>query len=125
MPNVLIIEDEMFIAYDLADIAERAGCDQVIIASTEEQAVACAAELKPDLILSDHTLRQGTGPGAIARIISLHGAIPAIYITATPELCTELPHCTVLAKPFSETVVHNAILSALNNQGRTAELSVG
>jgi len=113
---VLIIEDESVIAYDLAEIIEEAVPATALIARTEDEAVQLAASKRPHLIISDHNLKKGTGPGAVQRIAQLYGPVPTIFLTATPELCTPHGAHLVMGKPLSEVELRNhvqAIFSAV------------
>lgn len=99
--HVLIIEDEWLIADHLAALAEEAGATSVALAGMEDEAVRCAHDRTPDIILSDVRLAVGTGPRAVRTIMSELGAIPVIFITATPEACRPCePSSVILQKPI-------------------------
>lgn len=87
MCHVLIIEDEALIALDLEDLLSAFGARSFSFAATQRAAVDCALEHRPDFILSDVSLAEGSGPKAVAEIRCQCGAIPTIYVTATPEAC--------------------------------------
>lgn len=101
--HVLIIEDEPFVAMHLSLLAEDAGATSIGMAETEAEAVASANRQRPDVILSDVRLLEGTGPNAVARIHSDCGAIPVIFVTGTPEECEPCPYAAaVLSKPVND-----------------------
>ena len=103
MVHVLIIEDENLIALDLQWMLEALGVTSTEIADTEEAAVSAAFDHRPDMITSDVTLKNGTGPGAVRAIQAAIGPVPVIYVTANPEACDDLArHHRVLRKPLSE-----------------------
>jgi len=85
--HVLIIEDDPLVAVHLSMLAEDAGATSIGTADTEADAVLAAREQRPDVILSDVRLIEGTGPKAVARIYSDCGPIPVIFVTGTPEEC--------------------------------------
>ena len=87
MCHVLIIEDEALIALDLESLLQRAGATSFSFAASEGEAVAAAREHRPDIITSDVTLLEGTGPGAVEIIRSAMGRIPVLYISGTPPDC--------------------------------------
>lgn len=100
MCHVLIIEDEWLIAEYLTCLAEEAGATSVATACTESEAVQAAHDRIPGIILSDVNLLAGTGPHAVQTIVSELGAIPVIFITATPGACQPCePPSVILQKP--------------------------
>lgn len=102
MCHALIIEDEPLIALHIADLAEEAGATTVIFAETQVTAIDAALEHKPDIILSDVQLLEGTGPAAVTAIRDALGVLPVIFITATPEAVLGLDmEAAVLVKPLT------------------------
>ena len=89
MCHVLIIEDEPLIAMSIEAALEDEGVDSIHIAATEDQAIKLARSRKPNLITSDVKLAKGSGPAAVAQILRDIGPVPVIFITATPEDCSE------------------------------------
>ena len=102
MCHVLIIEDDALAAMDIRATVARAGTTSFSFADTEAQAVERARESLPEMIISDVMLASGFGPEAVRTIHAEHGAIPTIFITATPEQCRGCDPELVLEKPFSE-----------------------
>ena len=114
--RVLIIEDEAVIALDIAGIVGDMGHRVVGVASRSDQAVALARSERPNLILADIQLEDGsTGIQAVERI--LHGAdVPVIFVTAFPErlLTGERVEPTfIVSKPFEPDVLQVAVSQAL------------
>ncbi len=107
--NVLIIEDEPVIAMHLQDIVEDMGHHVVGIASTRNEAARLGTILKPDLVLADIRLADGSSGIDAVNDILVDQDMPVIFITAFPErlLTGERPEPTYLiTKPFEvETVV--------------------
>jgi CheY-like chemotaxis protein/DNA-directed RNA polymerase specialized sigma24 family protein len=114
--RVLIIEDEAIIALDLENLVTELGHTVVGVADTRDDAVAMARDHRPDLILADIQLADGSsGIDAATEILGGQN-IPVIFITAFPEclLTGERPEPTYLIqKPFSRDTVRATIGQAL------------
>lgn len=107
--RVLVIEDEPIIALHLEQIVTEMGHDVVASAITRDEAVAEADRTRPDLVLADIQLADGSsGIDAVAEILSRYD-VPVVFITAYPErlLTGERQEPTYLVtKPFQpETVI--------------------
>ena len=114
--RIMIIEDEPIIAMDLESIVGELGHQSVGIADTKDDAVQLADRLRPDLILSDIMLADGSSGVDAARDILASFAVPIIFITAYPEqlLTGERPEPTFLiTKPFKRAAVQAAVSQAL------------
>jgi CheY-like chemotaxis protein len=106
---VMIIEDEAIIALHIRSIVEGLGHSVTGIARTRTEAVALAERTRPELVLADISLADGSsGIDAVKDILSAM-SVPVIFITAFPErlLTGERPEPTYLiTKPFEpETVI--------------------
>ena len=114
--RILIIEDEPIIAMDIESIVLELGHTSLGIADTRDTAVQLADDERPDLILSDIQLADGSsGIDAAHDILALFD-VPIIFITAFPErlLTGERPEPTFLiTKPFKRAAVQAAISQAL------------
>lgn len=83
--RVFIIEDEPLIVASLSQIVVSLGHAIAGIASTQGQALQAVFEAKPDLILADIQLADGSqGTAALAQIRRTLN-VPAVFITAFPE----------------------------------------
>jgi len=102
--NVLIIEDEPFIAHDLRAIVEELGHRVTGMARTHREAVDTIGSSKPGLILADIQLADGSsGLDAVNEILDTLST-PVIFITAYPErFLTGAPPepAFLVTKPFS------------------------
>jgi len=97
--DVLIIEDETFIAMDLESLVKNLGHNVIGVARTHSDAVALAKNKKPGLILADIQL-----------------AVPVVFITAYPErfLTGERPEpAFLISKPFQPAMVSAVASQAL------------
>jgi CheY-like chemotaxis protein len=114
--DVLIIEDEPWIALDLRGVVEELGHKVVSVARTHKEAVAAIEESRPGLILADIQLADGSsGLEAVNEILGSFST-PVIFVTAYPErfLTGEPPEPAFLvAKPFSVDSLKAVISQAL------------
>jgi len=114
--RILIIEDETVIAMDLSDLVIDQGHDVCATAATASEAVAAAKRERPDLVLADIQLADGSsGIDAVKEILSSF-SVPVIFITAFPDrlLTGERPEPTFLiTKPYSPDMVRAAVSQAL------------
>jgi DNA-directed RNA polymerase specialized sigma24 family protein/CheY-like chemotaxis protein len=114
--DVLIIEDETFIAMDLEGLVESLGHRTVGVARTHAEAVALARSKRLGLILADIKLADGSsGLDAVNELIQSF-EVPVIFVTAYPErfLTGERPEpAFLIAKPFQPATVSAVISQAL------------
>ena len=114
--DILIIEDEPLIALDIEDTITSLGHRSVGIARTHKDAVKLAREKRPQLVLSDIQLADGSsGIDAVNDILDSFD-VPVIFITAFPErlLTGERPEpAFLITKPFSPDMVKALIAQAL------------
>lgn len=114
--DVLIIEDETFIAMDLEGLVESLGHRVLGVARTHAAAVALAKTKRPGLILADIQLADGSsGLDAVNELLKSF-EVPVIFITAYPErfLTGERPEpAFLIAKPFQPATVSAVISQAL------------
>lgn len=82
MCQVFMVEDEPLIALDLENLLADHGATSFSFAASEAEAVSEAFDRRPDLITSDVTLLEGTGPSALRTIRAALGMIPVIYVSA-------------------------------------------
>jgi CheY-like chemotaxis protein len=114
--DVLIIEDEPFIAMELEGLVENLGHRPIGVASTHAEAIALMKNKKPGLILSDIQLADGSsGLDAVNELLRSF-EVPVIFITAFPErfLTGERPEpAFLIAKPFQPAMVSAIVSQAL------------
>src|SRR5436305_114284 len=106
--DVLIIEDETFIAMDLETLVKNLGHNVIGVARTHSDAVALAKNKKPGLILADIQLADGSsGLDAVNELLRAF-EVPVVFITAYPErfLTGERPEpAFLISKPFQPAMV--------------------
>lgn len=115
--NILVIEDEAIIALHIKTIVTELGHSVTGVARKHKDAVRMAAKKRPDLILSDIQLADGSsGIEAVNEILANAGDIPVIFITAFPErlLTGERPEpAFLITKPYTEDQVRSAVSQAM------------
>jgi CheY-like chemotaxis protein len=111
--QVLLVEDEAIIAILLAEVLSGMGHHVCATATTEAEAVAAAAHHKPDLMIVDEKLTNGSGSRAVAEIMR-HAWVPHVFVSGDP-LGNETmnPMAVVLQKPFTITELVGAIQRAV------------
>jgi DNA-directed RNA polymerase specialized sigma24 family protein len=114
--DVMIIEDETFIAMDLEGLVESLGHRVLGVARTHAEAVTLAKTKRPGLILADIQLADGSsGLDAVNELLRSF-EVPVIFITAYPErfLTGERPEpAFLIAKPFQPATVSAVLSQAL------------
>ncbi len=83
--KVLIIEDEVIVAHDLADMLAQWGYGVVGIVSSGEQAVEKAKETNPDLVLADIKLKGKMDGIEASHCIRANSDVAIVYLTARTE----------------------------------------
>ena len=86
--SVLIVEDEGIIAENLQELLSSMGYDPFATASTAEEAVACATERCPDVVLMDIRIKGKLDGIATAEILNARFDVPIIYLTAHADAAT-------------------------------------
>ncbi len=125
--NILIVEDEGLVAYDLQSRLERLGYSVAGIADTAESAVALATEKRPDLILMDIHLAGGSD--GVEAAVEIHDklGLPIIFLTAyadsgTLDRAAKVAPFGYIVKPFEEHTMAATVQMALAR--RVAELKM-
>lgn len=114
--DVLIIEDETFIAMDLESLVRNLGHNVIGVARTHTDAIALAKTKQPGLILADIQLADGSsGLDAVNELLKTF-EVPVVFITAYPErfLTGERPEpAFLISKPFQPAMVSAVASQAL------------
>jgi DNA-directed RNA polymerase specialized sigma24 family protein len=114
--DVLIIEDDTFIAMELETLVEGLGHRVLGVARTHAEATSLTKKKRPGLILADIQLADGSsGLEAVNELLATFEA-PVIFITAYPErfLTGERPEpAFLIAKPFQPATVSAVASQAL------------
>ena len=111
--NILIVEDDVLIADMLAEILGDMGHAICAIETTEAGAVAAAARNKPDLLIVDARLREGSGLHAINAILAA-GPVPHVLVSGDiAQIRAHRPNSIALQKPYTEAQLVSAIERAV------------
>ncbi|MEO7037915.1 MAG: response regulator [Polyangiaceae bacterium] len=86
--SVLIVEDEGIIAENLRELLLSLDYDAFAIASSSEEALACASERCPDVVLMDIRIKGKLDGIATAQLLSERFDVPIIYLTAHADAAT-------------------------------------
>lgn len=115
--RIMVIEDETIIAMDLKGIVQAMGHNVTGVARTHSAAIELAQSERPDLILADIQLADGSsGIDAVNDLLHDLGEIPVIFITAFPDrlLTGDRPEpAFLISKPYSEEQVRSAVSQAM------------
>jgi DNA-binding NtrC family response regulator len=126
-PTILIVEDEAIVAEDLSGKIRNLGYEVVGITDNGEEAMALAAERRPDLVLMDIRLKgHMDGISTAARIVR-DAKVPVIYLTAHSDRVT-LQRAKLtgpfgyILKPFEDRELNTQIEIALYKHKLECEL---
>jgi CheY-like chemotaxis protein len=121
--RILIVEDERIVAEDLRFMLESEGYSVAGLVPSGEQAIAKAAETKPDLVLMDVSLDGEMDGISAAEVIRGEHGTPVIFLTAfsnpqTLGRARETDAFGFIVKPFQDRAVVAAIEMALGKRGK-------
>ena len=116
--KILVVDDESIIANDIQDMLKDEGYDVPAIASSGEEAIKKAEEIKPDLVLMNIGLKGDMDGIDAAAHIHNRFNIPIVYVTAyMDEKRLERAKVTepfgYIIKPFEDKELSSAIEKAL------------
>ncbi len=111
--RILVAEDDAMIAMFLSDLLEAMGHTVCAVTDTETGTVAAALLHRPDLMILDEGLRDGSGIAAMEQVAI---TLPVPHVFATGDYYRVLiaePNAIVLQKPFSAPALVRAIERAM------------
>jgi CheY-like chemotaxis protein len=114
--DVLIIEDETFIAMDLESLVKNLGHNVIGVARTHKDALELVRRKTPGLILADIQLADGSSGLDAVNDMLKNFEVPVVFITAYPErfLTGERPEpAFLISKPFQPAMVSAVASQAL------------
>lgn len=117
--KILVVEDEMLVAEDIAGRLRRLGYEVTDIVESGEEAIASVLKNPPDLVLMDIVLAGEIDGIETAEKIRQHKQIPIVYLTAYGDKKTLNRSKTTdpygyVVKPFDEQQLNTTIEIALN-----------
>ena len=96
-----------------ADVLVAMGHRVCAIAVTEADAIAAAAQFKPDLMIVDARLRNGNGVSAVEEILRARW-VPHVFVSGETSRITALrPGAIVIQKPIRDIDLDRAIQRAI------------
>jgi CheY-like chemotaxis protein len=111
--RVLVVEDDFMIGMLLAQMLETMGHDVCAIEATEAEAVTAVVRWRPDLMIVDARLGDGSGVSAVEEILRT-GFVPHVFISGDTSRVQALrPGTVMIQKPFLEPDLVRAIQRAL------------
>ena len=111
--RVLVVEDDYLIGIYLAELLVTMGYDVCAIEATEADAVTAAVQYRPDLMIVDMHLRNGSGIAAVEQI-SRTLPLPHVFVSGDmSSIEASRRGSVVLPKPFRESDLARAIQRAL------------
>jgi two-component system, cell cycle sensor histidine kinase and response regulator CckA len=125
--QVLIVEDEKIVAADIRENLKSLGYNVPAVLSSGEDAIRCATENRPDLVLMDIQLKGKIDGIEAAKIVQSRLNVPVVYITAFADDATiqraksTEPYGYIL-KPFGKKELQSTIEIALYKHGRERRL---
>ena len=112
--RVVVVEDDAVIGTLLAEMLAGMGYDVCAIEATESDAVIAAARCKPDLMIVDVGLGEGSGIAAIDTIHRIR-PVPHVFVSADTSKARALrPNSIFIQKPYRESDLARVIRQALD-----------
>jgi DNA-binding NtrC family response regulator len=105
--RVLLLEDEVFIAFDAEEILLSLGADAVVLAHNLSEARACLESQRIDCAMLDRNLN-GEYSDELARELADKG-MPLIVATGYGAL-EDNPEIVSVAKPYDQDMIEEAFL---------------
>ena len=111
--RILLVEDDELLGMILSETLDEMGYRVSAIAAGENEAVAAAARYRPDMMIVDVNLAEGSGVKAVERIL-LTGFVPHVFMSGDVSSLRLLkPGAIILRKPFTNIDLDRAIHRAL------------
>jgi DNA-binding response OmpR family regulator len=109
--RILIVEDQAILGMELEFVLTDAGYEVVGIAVDARQALALAAETRPDLAIVDINLRDGRTGLLVAQAMARDCGVAVLFATAEPELIPEQfgGAFGVVVKPYAAPTLYAAV----------------
>ncbi len=119
MSRIMIVDDDVIIVEELAEILSLAGYDVVKVLYSVEEALEWAGKLRPELILMDILFPGGMDGITGARNIKKAHGIPVMFFTGQSgiemvEMAKDLEPVGYVVKPFHEAQVTSNVRLAFN-----------
>ena len=125
--SIMIVEDEVIVAMDMKRKLEKLGYSVPASVSSGDEAIKCAADFAPDLILMDINMNEGIDGIEASKAILNERDIPIVYITAyaddsTVSRAKETNPFGYIVKPFDAADLRSSIEISLRKFKAEKEL---
>ena len=112
--RVLIAEDDVLIGMLLRELLTAMGHEVCATALTEGHAVTAAIQNRPDLMIVDARLGEGSGISAVEQILRTTAPIAHLFVSGDARaVLARHPGAVVVRKPFREIELVRGIEIAL------------
>ncbi len=124
--KILIVEDELIVAYDLATALTRMGYEVLPLASTADEAYDLAMNHNPDIVFMDVKLKgPKDGLEAVGRICQDRD-LPVIFLTGQKQFIDEkrlkdLSRYSIISKPIDNVDLRDEINKLIPRESETSE----
>ena len=111
--RILVVEDDVIIAMLMAEVLQGMGHVVCATAYSEADGVAAALRHRPDMMIVDSRLGQGSGVTAVEQILRV-SPIPHVFVSGDiAGVHARRPDAVVVEKPFRDADLARAIQRAL------------
>ncbi|HYE52707.1 MAG TPA: response regulator [Azospirillaceae bacterium] len=122
--RVLVVDADLPSVMALTTALGQLGHEVCAVVSTASDAVVAAVSFRPDVMVLDYQLREGTGVQAV-RAIQVIRHQPFLFATSRPDVVREhLPEAVVVAKPALRGTLQRA-LSSVRRRAAEADAAQG
>jgi CheY-like chemotaxis protein len=112
--RILVVEDDTIVGMLLGELLKEMGHDVCAIETTETDAVASAVRCRPDLMIVDVRLGDGSGISAVEKILRT-GPVSHMFVSGDVSSIRALrPGTVVMQKPYREPELAQAIQRVLD-----------
>lgn len=116
-PQVLVVEDNVLLRFEIADALRDAGCTVVEAADAEEAWTYLQSGARPDLVFSDiHLSRSSNGVELAQKIAASYPDIPIILTSGEAYPPTIKNLFRFIPKPYVAASVATLILTTLKSR---------
>jgi len=123
--RILVVEDESVIALLLGEVLEGMGHEVCATEGSEDKAIAAAFRCKPDLMIVDEHLGDGSGLNVVKAVLT-HGPMAHMFVSGDITRIRRLrPDAVVMEKPYSAKDLARAIRQATNPERGPLDRSLG
>ena len=121
--NILVVEDDGIIAFEIQDRLERLGYSVPAIAISGNEALRLARSFSFDLILMDISLRGRMDGIETAQALKTERDVPVVYVTAhsdaeTLHRASQTGPLGYVTKPFSDREFNKTVQTSLSRSKR-------